>query len=51
MVGEYWTGHHLVTPIGSLVVILGLLGLAIVASIVAKRREMAGEVSRPGAGY
>ncbi|MGD9724076.1 MAG: TerC family protein [Pirellulales bacterium] len=51
MVVEYWAGSHLVTPVGSLLIILGLLGVSIVASIIAKRREMSAEVSRPGAGY
>jgi len=41
MVGEFWTGHHLVTPPVSLVIILSLLGVSIVASIVAQKRETA----------
>jgi hypothetical protein len=51
MVAEYWTGHHVVTPVGSLVIILSLLGVSIVASIVAKRRETAAEIGRSDAGY
>lgn len=41
MVGEFWTGHHLVSPPVSLVIILSLLGVSIVASIVAQKRETA----------
>jgi tellurite resistance protein TerC len=51
MVADYWTGHHLVTPVWSLVIILSLLGVSIVASIVAKRRETAAEMGRSDAGY
>ena len=39
MVFEFWTGHHLVTPTWSLVIILSLLGVSIVASIIAQKRE------------
>jgi tellurite resistance protein TerC len=51
MVGEYFTGGKVISPAASLVVILALLAVSIVASIVAKRRETAAEVSNPGAGY
>ena len=47
MVGEYFTGHHLVSPAVSLVIILSLLGLSIAASIVAKRREDAAAAEGP----
>jgi tellurite resistance protein TerC len=50
MVGEFLTGHHLVSPAVSLVIILSLLGLSIAASIVAKRREdLAGVSAEPPA--
>ncbi|REK15943.1 MAG: TerC family protein [Planctomycetota bacterium] len=39
MVGEWWTGHHLLPPAGSLAVILVLLSASIIASILANRRE------------
>ncbi|MEX2111955.1 MAG: TerC family protein [Pirellulales bacterium] len=51
MVAEYWTGHHVVTPVGSLAIILSLLGVSIVASVVAKRRETAAELGRSDTGY
>ncbi len=51
MVGDYWTGHLLVTPGVSLAIIVSLLGVSIVASIIAKRRETAAKISQPGAGY
>jgi len=51
MVADYWTGHHVVTPTGSLVIIISLLGVSIVASIVAKRRETSHEISQTDSGY
>jgi tellurite resistance protein TerC len=41
MLGEWWTGHHLVAPSVSLLIILSLLGVSIVASIIANRRDQA----------
>lgn len=46
MVGEYWQGHHLFRPVVSLLIILGLLAISIAASIIANRREAAGELNR-----
>jgi predicted tellurium resistance membrane protein TerC len=43
MIAEYWLGHHLVQPAGSLLIILGLLGIAVAASMIASRRERAAE--------
>lgn len=39
MVVEYFLGHHLFSPALSLLVIVSLLGVSIVASLIAKRRE------------
>jgi len=39
MIGEYWRGEHLVSPLVSLAIILSLLAVSIAASIVANRRE------------
>jgi tellurite resistance protein TerC len=39
MVAEWWLGRHVVEPVVSLAIILSLLGISIVASIVANRRE------------
>jgi predicted tellurium resistance membrane protein TerC len=39
MVAEWWLGRHIVEPAVSLAIILSLLGISIVASIVANRRD------------
>ncbi len=41
MLGEWWTGHHLFAPSVSLLIILTLLGVSIVASLLANRRDAA----------
>jgi tellurite resistance protein TerC len=46
MVGEWYTGHHLFAPSISLGMILSLLGVSVVASIVANRREVARELAK-----
>jgi tellurite resistance protein TerC len=51
MVGEYWTGKHPLSPATSLVIILSLLGVSIVASIIAKRREQRSGNGLDGQGY
>ncbi|MEX0677317.1 MAG: TerC family protein [Pirellulales bacterium] len=38
MIGEYWLGHHLFEPAVALVIIVALLGISIVASIIANRK-------------
>jgi tellurite resistance protein TerC len=43
MLGDWWTGHHMFHPGISLGIILSLLGVSIIASLVANRRDAARE--------